>query len=142
MAKDTAADLLSCVPIFEGLSRKELRHVINASKEVEFPAGRTIVVEGDTGTAFHMILKGKARVTVHGRTKARLGAGDYFGEMSLIDRGMRSATVIAETPVRTLSLVSWSFLPLLDEMPSVAKKMLVVMSQRLRASERAASHTH
>lgn len=141
MAKSSTAELLNCVPIFEGLSRKELRHVINASKEVEFPAGRAIVKEGDTGAAFHMILKGKARVTVRGRTKGRLGPGDYFGEMSLIDRGARSATVVAETPVRTLSLVSWSFLPLLDEMPSVAKKMLIVMSQRLRTSE-GTNHTH
>jgi CRP/FNR family transcriptional regulator, cyclic AMP receptor protein len=142
MAKDNRADLLGCVPLFEGLTRRELGHVINASKEVEFPAGRTIVSEGDPGTAFHMILKGKARVTVRGRTKTKLGPGDYFGEMSLIDRGKRSATVVAETPVRTLSLVSWNFLPLLDEVPSMAKKMLIIMSQRLRLSERGASHTH
>jgi CRP-like cAMP-binding protein len=142
MASNDTLDLLSCVPLFEGLSRKELRHVFNASKRVEFPAGRTIVKQGDTGAAFHMILKGKARVLVGGRTKTHLGPGDYFGEMSLIDRGQRSATVIAETPVSTLSLVSWNFLPLLDEMPSIAKKMLLIMSQRLRNSERAASHTH
>lgn len=140
MAKSDAVNLLKSVPLFEALTKKELEAIRRASQEVNFPAGRIIVTEGETGAAFHLVLEGKAKVITGGRTRATLGPGDYFGEMSLIDHGPRSATVKAETPVRTLSLVSWDFLPLLDHMPQLARKMLVIMSQRLRAAERSTTH--
>lgn len=142
MGKSEAVALLKAVPLFEGLGKKELDAIYRASKEVRFAPGKTIVREGDTGAAFHLILEGTAKVATAGRARATLGPGDYFGEMSLIDHGPRSATVTASSPVTTLSLVSWSFMPLLDEMPSLAKKMLVVMSQRLRAAEKTDRHRH
>ncbi len=74
------------------------------------------------------------------RTVATLGPGDFFGELSLIDRGPRSATVVAQTTLKTLSLVSWEFMPLLDRNPSIARKLLIVVCKRLR-NERT-SHTH
>ncbi len=140
MGKGEAVSALKNVALFEGLTTKELNEIYKAAKEVHFPAGKAIVQEGEAGAAFHLILEGSARVTSGGRTHAKLGPGDYFGEMALIDRQPRSATVVADTDVRTLSLVSWSFLPLLDHMPTVAKKMLLVMTARLRAAEK--SHTH
>ncbi|MCA1832428.1 MAG: cyclic nucleotide-binding domain-containing protein [Actinomycetota bacterium] len=140
MGKSEAVALLKNVPLFEGLGKKELDAIYKASKEVEFKAGQVIVTEGESGAAFHLILDGTCKVSSAGRTRATLTSGDYFGEMSLIDHHPRSATVKAESDVRTLSLVSWSFMPLLDHMPQVAKKMLIVMSQRLRASEKLPTH--
>jgi CRP-like cAMP-binding protein len=133
--------LLAKVSLFDGLSRKELQTIQRSAKEVNFPAGRTIVSEGATGIGFHMIVTGKAKVTLKGRTRATLGAGDYFGEMSLIDRGPRSATVTAATDVQTLSLASWSFLSILDKNPTISRKLLTELCRRLRIAEKA-THSH
>jgi CRP/FNR family transcriptional regulator, cyclic AMP receptor protein len=135
-----AESMLKSVPIFEGLTKKEIQAVMGSAKEIDYPAGKEIVKEGATGVGFHLILEGEANVIVGDHPQARLGPGDYFGEMSLIDGGPRSATVKADSAVRTLSLASWEFTPLLDTNPSIARKMLVELSRRLRAAER--SHTH
>jgi CRP/FNR family cyclic AMP-dependent transcriptional regulator len=133
--KDVLA-LLRSVPLFEGLSRKELLSIHETAKEVSFPEGKSIVEEGASGVGFHLILEGETEVLVGGVKRNTLGAGSYFGEMSLIDGGPRSATVRTVTPVRTLSLTSWAFMPLLDKSPSIARKMLVEMTKRLRGIER------
>lgn len=144
MAKATKTrdpvDLLAKVSLFDGLSRKELQTIHRSAKEVHFPAGRTIVSEGSTGVGFHMIVSGNAKVLVKGRSRATLGSGDYFGEMSLIDRGPRSATVTATTDVTTLSLASWSFLSILDKNPTISRKLLTELCRRLRVAEK--SHAH
>jgi CRP/FNR family transcriptional regulator, cyclic AMP receptor protein len=140
LSKKDILGMLGQVPLFEGLSRKELEAVYNAGKITEFSPGRPVVEEGATGVGFHLIVEGETAVTVGGRKRASLGPGDYFGEMSLIDGGPRSATVRAETPVRTLGLTSWAFLPLLDDHPSMARKLLVEMSRRLRGVERSFQH--
>ena len=132
MAKDKPVDMLGTVGLFEGLSRKELRQIHQMGKEVSFPAGRAIVKEGETGLGFHLILEGKAKVTIKGRRHDLLGPGNFFGELALIDRGTRTATVTAETPVRTLSIVSWDFLPMIEQNPSIARKLLLEMCRRLR----------
>ncbi len=137
---DRTRDLLSAVPLFEGLSRRELEAMLRGAKDVNVEAGKRIVEQGENGVGFHLIVEGRCSVRVDDREVASLGPGDYFGEMSLIDGGPRSATVVAETPVRTLSLTSWTFLPLLDENPSIARKLLVEMSRRLRAAERSIKH--
>jgi CRP/FNR family transcriptional regulator, cyclic AMP receptor protein len=135
-----AETMLKSVPIFEGLSKKELQAVMSSAKEIEYAPGREIIKEGATGVGFHLILEGQANVIVGDHAQAKLGPGDYFGEMSLIDGGPRSATVTADSAVRTLSLASWEFTPLLDSNPSIARKMLIELSRRLRAVE--STHTH
>lgn len=137
---DEAVARLGSVPLFEGLSDKELQSIAQTGKPVDFPAGKEIVKEGASGVGFHLIVNGNASVLVGGEVVAQLGPGSYFGEMSLIDGGPRSATVRADTDVRTLSLTSWDFMPLLDANPSIARKLLVEMTRRLRAAEQ--SHTH
>lgn len=132
--------MLKSVPIFEGLTKKEIQAVMSSAKEIEYAPGREIVKEGATGVGFHLILEGHANVIVGDHAQAKLGPGDYFGEMSLIDGGPRSATVKADSAVRTLSLASWEFTPLLDTNPSIARKMLIELSRRLRAVE--STHTH
>ncbi len=98
-------------------------------------AGKEITEEGGGAVGFHLIREGEASVTVHGAQKPALGPGDYFGEISLIDGKPRSATVRAETPLTTVSLASWSFLPILDDQPEVSKQLLKVLCARVRAAE-------
>ena len=140
MSKKDILAMLGQVPLFEGLSKRELEAVYESAKVTEFPPGRPVVEEGATGVGFHLILEGEAAVTVGGRKRAVLRAGDYFGEMSLIDGGPRSATVRADARVRTLGITSWAFLPLLEEHPTMARKMLVEISRRLRNVEKSLQH--
>jgi CRP/FNR family cyclic AMP-dependent transcriptional regulator len=131
--RKSLTELLGSVGLFEGLSKRELSQIEAAGKEVKFSAGRTIVTEGENGVGFHLILDGKAKVSVGGRKRSAMGPGQWFGELSLIDRGPRTATVTAETPVRTFSLLSWEFLPLLDKNPKIARKVMVEMCAWIRA---------
>jgi CRP-like cAMP-binding protein len=140
MSKKDILAMLGRVPLFEGFSKRELEAVYGSAKVTEFSPGRPVVEEGATGVGFHLVLEGEAAVTVGGRKRAVLRSGDYFGEMSLIDGGPRSATVRADTRVRTLGLTSWAFLPLIDEHPSMARKMLVEISRRLRNVEKSLQH--
>lgn len=140
MAKTEVVRSLKNVPLFEGLSMRELKLIAQAGKEVKHPPGRVIVQEGTNGVGFHLILDGAAKVTVRGKKKSGLGPGDYFGEISLIDRGPRMATVVAEDLVRTLTLSSWSFMPLVERHPAIAKKLLMGLCQRLRTLDDSLQH--
>ena len=140
MPRKSLKELLGSVSLFEGLSKPELTKIEKLGKEVEFPKGKTIVTEGETGVGFHLILEGKTKVVVGGRKRSTMGPGDWFGELSLIDRGPRTATVETETPVRTFSLLSWEFLPLLDKNPKITRKIMVEMCRRLRAERLDHSH--
>ena len=138
--KADPAAMLADVDLFAGLSKKDLKRIQAVGKEVHFPAGRTIVEQGDTGVAFHLILDGKAKVDVHGARRRPLGPGDYFGEISLIDREPRSATVTADSDVRTFAIASWDFMPLVADSPTMAKKMLLEMCRRIRSLEESFKH--
>jgi len=133
--RDAHAEMLSKVPLFQGLSKKELDSVLRVSKEARFKAGTEIVREGMSGSGFHMILSGTATVTQGGRELRKLGPGDSFGDIALIDGGKRSATVTSDEPLETLSLVEWEFNPLLLEHPQLAHKMLLELCRRLRDAE-------
>lgn len=125
---------LKTVPLFSGCSDRELASLGKFLREVNFPAGREIVKKGQTGTGLHVIVEGETKVVVGDRTRRRLGPGAFFGEISLLDRGPRTATVVAETPVRTLSLSSWNFRAALKEHPSLAVKMLEELASRIRTA--------
>ena len=125
---------LKTVPLFSGCSTRELASLGRFLREVDFPAGRQIVQEGRTGTGLHVIIEGETKVVVGDRTRRRLGPGEFFGEISLLDRGPRTATVVAETPVRTLTLSAWNFRAALKEHPSMAVKMLEELASRVRSA--------
>jgi len=125
---------LKTVPLFSGCSTRELASLGRFLREVDFPAGRMIVQEGRTGTGLHVIIEGETKVVVGDRTRRRLGPGEFFGEISLLDRGPRTATVVAETPVRTLTLSAWNFRAALKEHPSMAVKMLEELASRVRSA--------
>lgn len=125
---------LKTVPLFSGCSTRELASLSRFLKVVNFPAGRAIVKQGDTGIGLHVLLEGETRVVVGDRTRQRLGPGEFFGEVSLLDRDPRTATVVAETPVRTLYLSVWNFRAALKEEPSMAVKMLEELARRIRTA--------
>ena len=134
--RKTLVGLLGRVQLFEGLSKKDLDRIVQASREVDTPAGRAVVTEGEPGVGFHLILDGTANVSRKGRRVRRLAPGDSFGDIALIDGGVRSATVTAETPLRLLSLTSWNFKPLLLEQPKLTYKLLLQLCARLRDAEK------
>jgi CRP/FNR family transcriptional regulator, cyclic AMP receptor protein len=131
---------LRTVPLFSDCSARELGSLGRFLRQVDFPAGREIVKEGQTGTGLHVIVEGEAKVVAGGRTRRRLGPGAFFGEISLLDRGPRTATVVAETPVRTLALSAWNFRAALKEHPSMAVKMLEEMASRVRSAGSSITH--
>jgi CRP/FNR family transcriptional regulator, cyclic AMP receptor protein len=132
--------LLSGVPIFSELSPKELAAIARAAKEITHREGSVLAREGESGIGFFLITDGAAKVTVGGRTRTTLKPGDFFGEISLLDGGPRTATVTAETPITMLGLTQWVFKRLIEQYPSIATKMLKVMAARLRASSRELTH--
>jgi len=129
-------EALSDVPLFAGLSKRHLRHIAGLSVEESFPEGATIAEEGKPGETFHVMLDGEAKVLRAGRKINRLLPGDFFGEIALIDAGPRTASVIAETPVTTLTIARKRFQKMLEEDPSIVVAMLEELAKRLRNNER------
>jgi CRP/FNR family cyclic AMP-dependent transcriptional regulator len=136
VARQDPIKLLGGVPIFEGLSSKELKAIAGSAKEVTHRQGSILARQGDAGAGFFLILDGTASVRIGDRKVNSMGPGDFFGEISLLDGGPRTATVAAETDVTTLGLTSWTFKRLVEQNPSIASKMLKVMAQRLRSSDK------
>jgi CRP/FNR family cyclic AMP-dependent transcriptional regulator len=128
-------ELIQKVPLFQGLDKKELDMLTSSFKERIFSAGQTVAEEGSGGVGFFVIADGTAKVVVHGEDRAKLGPGDYFGEIALIDEGARSATIVAETDLRCYGLTSWEFRPLVEMNASIAWKLLQAMAKKLRAAE-------
>lgn len=136
ITKKERLERLGSVRLFEGLSKADLEYILSISRIVEHAEGHTIISEGGPGVGFDLILEGEARVVRRGRTVARLGPGDYFGEMALIDEGPRTATIIAATPIITLGIVAWDFRPLVQRRPKMAWNLLVHLTGRLRDSQK------
>jgi CRP/FNR family transcriptional regulator, cyclic AMP receptor protein len=129
------ADALKKVPLLAGLSDRELERLAGQLHERKFPAGSTVVSEGATGTGFFVITGGEAEVEVGGQMRSKLGPGDYFGEMALIDEGIRSATITAVTDLICYGMTPWEFKPFVDEHPEVAWTLLQNMTRRLREAQ-------
>lgn len=128
-------ETLKSIPLFASCSNAELRQIAEIVKEVDFPAGQTIVKEGSTGVGMHVVVEGETKVQIGGRTRRKLGPGAFFGEIALLDGGPRSATVVADTDVKTLSVPSWDFKSMLKGSPTLAMKMLEEVCRRLRATD-------
>jgi CRP/FNR family cyclic AMP-dependent transcriptional regulator len=129
--------LLAEVDLFQGLSKGELLKIFMLAREEKVRSGRTLAAEGEPGGGFSVIIEGRADVTVGDRAVNKLGPGDYFGEISLIDGEPKSATVTAASDMTLLSLAPFTFSPLLVEHPGITRKILLEMCTRLRAAEEA-----
>ena len=137
VTQDDKIARLEDVTLLEGCSRKQLRAVARITDVLELPAGTVLARAGEPGNEFFLIVDGSARVEVSVRKRSRLERGDYFGEMSLLDGGPRSATVIAETPVRLLVINRRDFTTLLREAPGLTQNLLITLSKRVRQAEAA-----
>ena len=121
--------------LFQGLPDSELRSLEKQMKTVKHPAGHEIVVKGENGVGFMIILDGTVTVsTVQGKSR-RLGPGDSFGEMALLDHEGRSANIKADTDVSLATIPEWSFKPFLKEHPEVSYRLLQLLSRRIRQAE-------
>jgi CRP-like cAMP-binding protein len=129
--------LLSHVPLFAGLSARDLRRVAGLAEETWFNPGRVVVQEGKPGSSFYaVILDGTARVTRRGRTVRKLGPGDYFGELALLTGGPRTASVIAETSLDTIRIKRPAFRKLLLKEPEVGLRIMAGLAERIAECER------
>jgi CRP/FNR family cyclic AMP-dependent transcriptional regulator len=129
--RDAKMDRLSRVPLFSACNRKELGSLASRADEVNVPTGTALVREGDIGREFFVIVDGTAVVTRGGREVTRLGPGDYFGELALLDGQRRDATVTATSVVDALCVGWGEFHGLLADLPQLARKVMVGMATRL-----------
>jgi CRP/FNR family transcriptional regulator, cyclic AMP receptor protein len=134
VAKPTA-DLLRKVNLFSGLDDRELENLAQEFNERRFTTGDQIALEGEGGLMFFVVDSGEASVEVHGQEVGRLGPGDAFGEIALIDRRPRTATVTAVSDLTTYGLPVFVFRPYVEARPEVAWKLLEAMADRLVAAE-------
>ena len=125
-------DLLGRDPLFAGLAPKDLKTVADTAKVFLFEGGKEITAEGGSAGRFYLITEGEATVSVHGEEREVLGVGASFGEVSLLDDGPRSATVLATTPVRTISLAGFNFRPLLRAHPELMEAVVRRLCALLR----------
>jgi len=131
-------ELLRRVDLFGEMSDRELNRLAKSFRESRFGAGEVIAAEGKSGVGFFVIGEGTVRYSVGGADVGTGGAGDYFGEIALIDDGPRTATVTAETPVTAYGLTSWEFRPLVEENAEIAWELLQRMAKRLRSTSQEA----
>jgi len=128
--------MLKSVPLFSGLKEKQVKVILNSGKELRFEAGKQIVKEGENGVGFYLIVDGSVEVRRRGKVLSKLGKGDFFGEMSLLDKQPRSADVVAVTPVTCFGLTSWIFYGIIRTQPDIAINMMHELVRRLRGSNK------
>jgi CRP/FNR family cyclic AMP-dependent transcriptional regulator len=135
VSQDDKIERLEEVGLLSGCTRRQLRAIARISEVIEVAEGTVLALSGQPGEEFFLILDGSARVDISSRKRIRLEPGQYFGEMSLLDGGPRSATVIAETPLRLLVIKRRDFTTLLREAPEVTQSLLTTLSRRVRVAE-------
>jgi CRP/FNR family transcriptional regulator, cyclic AMP receptor protein len=122
---------LAAVPLFEGLSKKQLRRISSLMTRLDRPAGKVLTREGEQGSEFFIVLEGEVEVRQGDRVVATRGPGEYVGEIALLDRRPRTATVVATTPVSVEVLSRREFRSLLVQAPELSEQILATMAQRL-----------
>ena len=136
---DAVIDMLERSPLWTGIGKEDFKAIIKVAKQHKFENGDTIVKKGEEGTGCYLVLDGAVEIRSNGNTLSRLGPGQFFGEMSVVDAQPRSADVVAVEPSRVLVLSAWSFKSLVSERPRIAVKMLQEFVRRLRNTDRALS---
>lgn len=136
LGKNAKIELLKRTPLFAGCTKAELGELAANSDELALPAGRVLAREGKSGREFFVLVDGTVRISKGGRKLADLGAGDWFGEIALVTGEPRTATVTATTPVRVLVLSDRAFRRTVNDVPSIALKVMASLGQRLAADAR------
>jgi CRP-like cAMP-binding protein len=135
LSRKRTYDKLADIPFFSGWTNDELSHIDRVAEWVEYQPLEHLIKQGTTGYEFIVILSGEVDVLIDGNPIATLGPGDHVGEMALLDGSPRNASVVAKTPVRALLVGSREFRALVDQVPSLDRKLLISLTQRLRANE-------
>jgi len=133
--KDARIEFLRNVWLFERCTRKELAAIATLATPLDLPAGKVLASQGEQGKEFFVIVSGRAEASREGFTIGGMGPGSFFGEMSLLERLPRVATVTTTEPTTVLVLTAKAFDQLVADMPSVDRKMLIVLANRLREIE-------
>ncbi len=133
LRKDTKVELLHAVPLFASCSKAELQRLATLADELDLGEGATLIREGERGREFLVIVDGTVSVTKRGKKLRDLGAGAFIGEIALISDVPRTATVTATSPVRLLVVTDRAFRGLIEEVPSIATKVLQSLGERLHA---------
>jgi CRP/FNR family transcriptional regulator, cyclic AMP receptor protein len=140
VARDEKLDLLHRIPLFSGFDNRRLERLGMLADEVDVPAGKVLMRQGDSGTEMMVVVRGRVGVERDGERLNTLGPGDFFGEIALVDGGPRTATVTAEEPTTLLVIAHREFHALMDEFPDVAKQVLNALAARVRRLEPDAGH--
>jgi CRP/FNR family cyclic AMP-dependent transcriptional regulator len=122
---------LAAVPLFEGLSKKQLRRMSSLMTRLDLPTGKVLTREGEQGFEFFFVLEGEVEVRQGDRVVATRGPGEYVGEIALLDKRPRTATVVATTPVSVEVLSRREFMSLLAQAPELSEQILATMAKRL-----------
>ena len=133
LRKDTKVELIGAVPLFANCSKAELQRIASLADELDLGEGATLIREGERGREFLVVVDGTVSVTKRGKKVRDLGAGDFIGEIALVSDVPRTATVTATSPVRLLVVTDRAFRGLIEEMPSIATKVLQSLGERLHA---------
>ena len=128
---------LARVPLFVHLTERDLEFVASRTDEVNVPAGRKLVGQGELGHAFYVMLEGSAQVNVDGTARPDLGPGDFFGEISMLDRGPATATVVTTTPARLMVMSHAQFRDAIRSSDDLLSRLMAAMGERLRADSTA-----
>jgi len=126
------AERLKSIPLFAGLSHRDLENVARFADEVEVAAGRTLAEEGDFAYEFFVIEQGTAEVTKDGKVLATLGPDDFFGEIGLVESERRTATVVATSPMELIVIFGPNFRRLERELPELATQIRRAIRERLQ----------
>ena len=128
---------LSAVPLFSPLSRGQLKTIARTGVVRSFGAGERVLKKGEKGLGFYLVLDGQVEVSAEGKALAKLGPGEYFGEMALFEEQPRSADVAATSPTRCVVLSRWEFWGALSKEPEVLRQLMAQVVQRLRGTSNA-----
>jgi len=140
LTRDRKTEMLSGAPLFAGVGPDGMDRIAAAAVQVDFPADHVIARQGEIETGFFVIVHGAAEVIRDGEVIARLGPGDFFGELSVLDGRPRTAQVVADGPTTCLALASWDFETVLAEQPLVTLAILRGLAGRLRDLTEADRH--
>jgi CRP/FNR family transcriptional regulator, cyclic AMP receptor protein len=131
LRKNAKVELIKSVPLFSELSRKHLEEVAGIADEIDLREGKELTTEGRPGREFFVLIEGEADVQKGSRRINRLGPGDFFGEIALVTRRPRTATVVATSPVRALVITDRSFRTLLERQSEIQAKVMSALAARL-----------
>ena len=137
---DRRSELLAGCPLFRGIDQEGLAALASKATQVDFPAGHVIARQGEIGTGFFVVIDGRVRVVRDGEVVATLGPGEFFGELSVLDRMPRNAMVSAEVPTTCLALAAWDFDAVLLDQPRLTLAILRGVAARLRQVSDSARH--